>query len=285
MTKSTPSGAIADTFFKTLHVRSNAGVLFIEIQSPPMNLVGPELVSDLVRIIRILDEGTEYKVAVFSSADANFFVNHVDVSKIPAYREEAKALTGEASLGLLFRRLSTTKAITIAKIAGRVRGAGSEFALACDMRFASKERAIFGQIESSFGVVPGGGAVQHLTRLMGRGRAMEVLCGAQDYSAEVAERYGWVNRALPDSELDEFVESLAYRMATFPHDGLVANKDRVNSIALASVDDYRADSTLFGTGFTQAEVQRRAHLMLERGLQKEGDFELNFGREVGHLED
>jgi enoyl-CoA hydratase/carnithine racemase len=285
MSESTPGGASSQSLYKTLRVRAQAGVLFVDIHSPPMNMVGPELVADLVRIIQMLDEGSTHKVAVFSSQDPDFFINHVDIGKISAYREEAKVLTGEASLGLLFRRLSTTKAITIAKIAGRVRGAGSEFALACDMRFASNERAIFGQIESSFGVVPGGGAVQHLTRLMGRGRAMEVLCSAQDYTADVAERYGWINRALPDSELDGFVDALAYRMASFPHDGLIANKSRVNDIALASIEDYRTDSTLFGTGFTHADVQRRTHVMLERGLQKEGNFELNFGAEVAHLED
>lgn len=270
--------------FKALEVRADAGVLFVEINSSPMNLVGPALVADLVQLIQTLDEGTTHRVVVFSSGDVEFFANHVDITKVAEYRQEAAVLTGEASLGLLFRRLSTTKAVTIAKIRGRTRGAGSEFALACDMRFASRERALFGQIEAGFGVVPGGGAVQHLTRLLGRGRAMEVICSAQDYSADLAERYGWINRALPDAELDEFVNDLAYRIARFPLEGLIASKGRINDIALAGVDDYRTDSTLFGTGFTHDETQRRTRLMLDRGLQKPGEFELNLGVAIGTLE-
>jgi enoyl-CoA hydratase/carnithine racemase len=273
-----------DHTFKTLEVRADAGVLFVEINSPPLNLIGPALVADLVHLIQSLDEGTTHRVVVFSSGDTEFFANHVDIAKVAEYRQEAAVLTGEASLGLLFRRLSTTKAVTIAKIAGRTRGAGSEFALACDMRFASRERAIFGQIESGFGVVPGGGAIQHLTRLLGRGRAMEVICSAQDYSADLAERYGWINRALPDAELDEFVNDLAYRIARFPREGLIDGKSRINDISLAGVDDYRTDSTLFGTGFTHTETQRRTQLMLDRGLQKTGEFELNLGVAIGTLE-
>jgi enoyl-CoA hydratase/carnithine racemase len=273
-----------DHLFKTLKVRADAGVLFVEIDSPPLNMIGPSLVADLVHLIRALDEGTTHRVVVFSSGDREFFANHVDITKVAEYRQEAAVLTGEASLGLLFRRLSTTKAVTIAKISGRTRGAGSEFALACDMRFASRERAIFGQIESGFGVVPGGGAVQHLTRLLGRGRAMEVICSAQDYGADLAERYGWINRALPDTELDAFVNELAYRIARFPLEGLINSKNRINDIALAGVDDYRTDSTLFGAGFTHAETQRRTHLMLDRGLQKQGEFELNLGAAIGTLE-
>src|SRR6185295_18573108 len=143
------------------------------------------------------------------------------------------ALAGDASLGLLFRYLSTSRLVTIAQIEGRVRGAGSEFALACDMRFAARESAIFGQFEPGFGVIPGAGAAQHLTRLMGRARALEVMLSADDYDAEIAERYGWINRALPASELSDFVRSLALRIASFPAAGHAVVKDRVNAVALA----------------------------------------------------
>src|SRR5262249_28595673 len=157
----------------------------------------------------------------------------VDVNKIKEYRAEAAKLTGEASIALLFRYLSASRLVTIAQIEGRVRGAGSELVLACDMRFAARETAIFGQPEPGLGVIPGGGAVQHLTRLMGRGRALEVLLSAQDYDADLAERYGWINRALPAVRLGDFVSALAQRIARFPSAGLVAVKDRVNAIALA----------------------------------------------------
>jgi enoyl-CoA hydratase/carnithine racemase len=126
-----------------------------------------------------------------------------------------------------------------------VRGAGSEFVLACDMRFAARELAIFSQPEQGFGLIPGAGGIQHLTRRMGRARALEVMLSADDYDAEVAERYGWINRALPAGALGEFVRSLAHRIAAFPAAGRAVLKDRVNAIALAPADDFRRDSDLF----------------------------------------
>jgi enoyl-CoA hydratase/carnithine racemase len=148
-----------------------------------------------------------------------------------------------------------------------VRAAGSEFVLACDMRFAARESAIFAQFEPAFGLLPGGGAAQHLTRLMGRGRALEVMLGAGDYDAELAERYGWINRALPASELGEFVHALAHRIAGFPAAGQAAVKERVNAIALAPADAFRRDSDTFGEGVGQPETQARIRAAFERGLQ------------------
>jgi enoyl-CoA hydratase/carnithine racemase len=217
---------------------------------------------------------------VFTSADPDFFISHVDVTRIDQYRAEAAKLTGEASIALMFRHLSASRLVSIAQIAGRVRGAGSEFVLACDMRFAARESAIFGQFEPAFGQLPGGGAAQHLTRLMGRGRALEVLLSARDYDAELAERYGWINRALPAAELGEFVRALAHRIAGFPAAGLAAVKDRVNAIALAPVDDFRRDSDLFGTGVREPEAHARIQAAFQRGLQTR-EAELDFSRVLG----
>jgi enoyl-CoA hydratase/carnithine racemase len=196
-------------------------------------------------------------VLVFKSADRDYFISHVDVTKIKEYRQQAAKLTGEASIALLFRHLSASRLVTIAQIEGRVRGAGSEFVLACDMRFAARESAIFGQPEPGLGVIPGGGAVQHLARLMGRGRALEVLLSADDYDADLAERYGWINRALPANALGGFVRSLAHRIAGFPAAGHVAVKERVNAIALAPTEDFRRDSDLFGEGVRNPEAEKR----------------------------
>src|SRR4029453_17469377 len=168
----------------------------------------------------------------------------------------AAKLVGEASIGLLFRHVSASRLVTIAQIEGRVRAAGSEFVLACDMRFAARESAIFAQPEPAFGVVPGGGGVQHLVRLMGRGRALEVMLSAQDFDAELAERYGWINRALPADEIDEFVRSLAHRIAKFPGSGHAGVKERVNAIALPTVEDIRRDSDLFIEGTRSPEFQK-----------------------------
>ena len=192
--------------FETLRVHGKDGVLYAEIAAPPMNLIGPALVRDLVSLIQRAEADVTIKVLVFKSADPDYFIPHVDVTKIKEYRAEAANLVGEASIGLLFRHLSASRLVTIAQIEGRVRAAGSEFALACDMRFAARESAIFSQPEPAFGTVPGGGGVQHLTRLMGRGRALEVMLSAEDYSADLAEQYGWINRALPAAELGDFVQ-------------------------------------------------------------------------------
>jgi enoyl-CoA hydratase/carnithine racemase len=252
---------------ETLTVQLDAGVLFAEIAAPPMNLLGPELVRDLVSLIQRAEADPACSVLVFTSADPDYFISHVDLTRVAEYRAEAAKLTGEASIAALFRHLSASRLVTIAQIQGRVRGAGSEFVLACDMRFAARETAIFGQIEPAFGLIPGGGAVQYLVRVMGRARALEVLLSADDYDAELAERYGWINRALPANRLEEFVTTLAHRIAAFPPAGHAAVKDRVNAISLASPEDFRRDSDLFGAGVRDTESQRRIAAAFDRGLQ------------------
>jgi enoyl-CoA hydratase/carnithine racemase len=268
--------------FETLTGHIDAAVLFAEIAAPPMNLLGPELVRDLVSLIQRAEADWACKVLVFSSADPDYFIPHVDVTQVSEYREEAARLAGEPSIALLFRHLSASRLVTIAQIEGRVRGAGSEFVLACDMRFAASESAIFGQPEAGFGLVPGGGAAQHLTRLMGRTRALEVLLSAEDYDAQLAERYGWINRALPADDLSDFVRSLARRIAGFPAPTLAMIKERVNAIALAPAGDFRRDSDLFGEAVRSPEAQRRTKAAMERGFQTP-DAELNLARLLDDL--
>ena len=144
------------------------------------------------------------------------------------------------------------------------------------MRFAARETAIFCQFEPAFGLLPGGGAAQHLTRLMGRARALEVMLSAQDYDAELAERYGWINRALPADELPDFVRSLAHRIAGFPAAGHITVKERVNAIALAPAEEFRRDSDLFGQVVRTPETQSRIQAAMARGLQtRDAEMTLN----------
>ena len=266
--------------FETLAIRREGAAVFADIAAPPMNLLGPELVRDLVSLIQQVEADQSISVLVFRSADPAYFISHVDVTRIKEIREAVATLNGETSLALLFRHMSTSRVVTIAQIEGRVRGVGSEFALACDMRFAARESAIFGQFEPAFGVIPGAGAAQHLARLMGRARALEVMLSAEDYDADLAERYGWINRALPAEALGEFVRSLAHRIAGFPAAGHVVVKDRVNAIALAPAEDFRRDSDLFGEGVRNPDFQSRMTAAMKRGFQTR-DAEMTLARMVG----
>ncbi len=269
---------------ETLRVRQERATLFVDIAAPPMNLLGPELVRDLVSLIQRAESDDAIQVIVFKSADPDYFISHVDVRRIKEYRQEAAKLTGEASLGLLFRHLSASRLVTIAQIEGRVRGAGSEFVLACDMRFAARESAIFGQPETGLSGIPGAGGIQHLARLMGRARALEVMLSADDYDADLAERYGWINRALPAKVLDDFVRSLAHRIARLPAAGHVVVKERVNAIALAPAEDFRRDSDFFGEGVGTTQARRRFEAAFKNGFQTR-EAEMALGQMLSDLED
>jgi len=260
----------------------DGAVLVAEIDAPPMNLLGPDLVRDLVSLIRFAEADDSLNVVVFKSADPDYFISHVDLTRVAEYRAEAAVLTGEASIASLFRYLSASPLVTIAQIEGRVRGGGSEFVLACDMRFAARGRAIFGQFEPAFGQIPGGGAAQYLTRLMGRARALEVLLTADDYDADRAERYGWINRALPADELEGFVTTLAHRVGAFPAAGHATVKDRVNAISLAPLEDFRRDSDLFAERVQSDETQRLIRQAMKQGLQTR-DAEMNLAGMLSRL--
>ena len=184
---------------------------------------------------------------------------------------------------MLWHKLSELPVVAIAKIRGRARGAGSELVLACDMRFAARENAVLGQPETGFGAAPGAGGVQHLARLLGRGRAMEVILGADDLDADEAERYGWINRALPDAELDAFVARLARRIASFPADAVRSTKQVLNELTLPGADAIRADARRFQQLVGSDTVKARAATLFAQGLQTRGLLELDLGDRIGSL--
>ena len=197
--------------------------------NPPLNLFDPETILALRELMDALEADPAVKIVVFDSADAEFFIAHFDVAR-------GGELPGPGPTGLpawadLATRLTRAPFVTIAEIRGRARGAGSEFALACDLRFASRERAVFGQPEVGFGLVPGGGSIEALPGLAGRSRALEIILGSEDFDADTAERYGWINRALPDAELAAFVDRFARRIASFEQAALAAAKAQINKRA------------------------------------------------------
>ena len=270
--------------YRTLRVaESDRGVLSVLINAPPMNLIGPELVRDLVRLLDEVESGQDIRVMVLESADPEYFVPHVDLTKVAEYTAEAAKAGGpdDASLGMLWHKLSELPVVSIAKLRGRARGAGSELALACDMRFAARENAILGQIEVGVGTTPGAGGVQHLARLLGRSRAMEAILGADDFDAEQAERYGWINRALPNAELDAFVARLARRIASFPTDAVLSAKRVLNELTLPGANAIRADARRFRQLVASDTAKARTAALFTQGLQTRGPLELDLGDRVG----
>src|SRR5580765_8349171 len=187
--------------------RTYPGRWTITFNNPPINMFVPATIVELGVLMTDLEADPSVKVVVFQSANPEFFVAHLDVAKA-AERPEVLDLWRDLVL-----RLASTPVVSIAKIRGRTRGIGNEFVLACDMRFASRHRAVFGNPEVGVGLVPGGGALEWLPRVVGRSRALEIVLSGDDFDAEIAARYGWVNRALDDDDLDSFVEALVRRLA------------------------------------------------------------------------
>lgn len=253
----------------------------VTIANPPFNLVVPEMVSALHSVVKDMDRDPEVKVIVFTSELEGYFINHFDLRKARDFPVEP----GDPPLPTwvdLVLRLSKSPVISIASIRGRTRGGGNEFSLACDLRYASAEKALFGQPEVGTGIVPGGGGSERLPRLVGRDRALEVILSSQDYGADDAERFGMVTRALPDNELGPFVEALAARLSGFDKQSLAGAKAQVNRATLPADADFIASyaeysQSLAWPGF-QARRPRVAKLVGEHGLE---DFELRLGHYLG----
>ena len=213
--------------------KPSSGLWTATFANPPINLIDPDTIGELQDLLSALEIDADVKVVVFRSADPDFFLAHWDVladkAKVAAMPPGPTGM--HPSIDVLVR-LSRAPVASIAEIRGRARGAGSEFVLACDMRFASRERAIFGQFEVGMGAVPGGNPMARLAGLMGRGRGLEVILGADDFSADRAEQYGYVNRALPDEEIEAFVDGFARRLASFEKHALAGAKALMNEVTL-----------------------------------------------------
>ena len=224
--------------------RSRPGIWTITLHNPPINLLGQEMIDELQILVAQLETDQSVKVALFESADPDFFISHYDTRSAGKYSNKPGP-TGYSSWLDFVLRLSNAPVVSIAKIRGRTRGVGNEFILACDLRFASKKRAIFGQPEVGVGVVPGGGALEWLPRLVGRSRALEIVLSANDFDADTAERYGMVNRAIADADLDQFVEAFASRIASFDKRALGAAKKLIGRIGIPDGRDMEASNRVF----------------------------------------
>src|SRR5580698_7335966 len=251
---------------------------------PPLNIFGPETIPQLSEIVTALETDRDVKVVVFDSAVDGFFLTHYNF--LAKLEDTTRLLPNAAGLSPLpdaLVRLSRAPVVSIASIRGRATGVGSELALACDMRFASLERAILSQFEVGAGFVPGGGPMARLPRLIGRGRALEVLLGADDISGDLAERYGYVNRALPDVGLDGFVEALATRMASFDKQAIAETKNFVNIASLPPDAEIAPEWNACIASIQRPAAQTRIKKLMERGFHKPGDVENRLGYHVGQL--
>src|SRR5712672_948850 len=253
---------------------------------PPLNIFGPLEVPKLETIIKSLEHDADVKVVVFDSAVEGFFLTHYDfLAKLEDSTSLPPGATGLQPLPDMLARLSRAPVVSIASIRGRATGVGSELALASDLRFASREKAILSQWEVGAGLVPGGGPMARLPRLMGRGRALEVLLGADDIDGDLAERYGYVNRALPDADLDAFVDALATRIASFDKQAIVETKRLADASSLPSDAEIAPEWDAFLAALSRPAAQARIKTLLERGLQRPGEVESRLGHHVGLLGD
>jgi len=250
---------------------------------PPFNMVDDTIFQSLQDLLARMDASPTLRVVVFESAIPDFYLAHFDLTGKIGNIMTAVGRSGLPILMDTFVRLTKSAVVSIAKIRGCVRGVSSEFVLACDMRFASRENTRLGQPEVGVGVHPGGGGAERLPHLVGRGRALEIILSGNDFDGDTAERYGYVNRALPDSELDGFVDALARRIASFDRRALEAAKNLVNQVSLPSADRLLDALTSFETALTWPETRQRVEALFKRGLQRNSDFEKRWTEVLGTL--
>jgi enoyl-CoA hydratase/carnithine racemase len=250
---------------------------------PPFNILDATIFEGLQDLLVRMNTSQTLRVVVFESAIPDFYLAHFDLTGKTGNITTAVGLSGLPILMDTFVRLTKSPVVSIAKIRGCVRGGSSEFVLACDMRFASRENTRLGQPEVGVGVHPGGGGTERLPHLVGRGRALEIILGANDVDGDTAERYGYINRALPDAELDRFVDDLARRIASFDRPAIAAAKRLVNEVSLPSADRLLDAITSFGNALSWPETQQRVQTVLKLGLQQDIEFEKRWPETLGTL--
>jgi enoyl-CoA hydratase/carnithine racemase len=264
--------------YKCFRLGFDSGVAFVSIDHPPINLLDEVLSEEFDKLGRELEVDENVRVVILQSALPDFFIAHSGLGRVGAASKTVSQTPSFRLTQMIGERFRNMPKVTIAKVEGRARGGGSEIALAADMCFAAAGKAVFGQPEVAIGLVPGGGSTQRLPRLIGRGRALEVLLGCNDFSAELAERYGYINRALPADELTPFVENLARRIASFPAHAIAHAKAAVDRGAFGSlaegllVEAHESDLSV-ASEVTRARVAE----VLKLGAETyEGELEMDF---------
>jgi enoyl-CoA hydratase/carnithine racemase len=265
-----------------LHIdRRSAGYCRVTFDHPPINTITATTVQELAELVGLIEQDHDLNVVVFDSANPDFYLAHYDTEHDPR-RTVALGVgpTGMHAWLDLLVRLSRAPILSIASVRGRARGAGSEFVLACDMRLASRENTLLGQFEVGSGVVPGGGPMARLSRLVGRGRALEILLVADDLDGPRAEQYGYVNRVIADGRLDDEVEAIATRVARFDHDAIARTKSYVDQVTLPADSEFPPALADFFGMLGSPEQQARSARLEALGLGVDSDFERRLGQRV-----
>src|SRR6059036_3849350 len=226
-------------------------------ENPPFNIVDATIFEGLQDLLARMDASPSLRVVVFESANPEFYLAHFDLTGKTGNITTAVGPTGLPILMDTFVRLTKAPVVSLARIRGCVRGVSSEFVLACDMRFASHENTKLGHPELGVGLHPGGGGTERLPHLVGRGRALEIVLGSNDFDGDTAERYGYVNRSLPDADLDGFVDVLARRIASFDRRSIAAAKNLINQVSLPYADRLLDALNSFQNALTWPETQQR----------------------------
>ena len=253
----------------------------VTFDHPPINTITATTVAELAEVVGLIEQDPDLNVVVFDSANPDFYLAHYDVENDPS----KTAALGLGPTGLpawidVLVRLARAPLVSIASIRGRARGAGSEFVLACDLRFASRENTLLGQFEVGIGVVPGGGPMARLSRLVGRGRALEILLVADDCDGPRAEQYGYVNRAIADDQLDDEVEAIASRLARFDHDAIARTKSYVDQVTLPADSEFPPALADFFELLSRPRQQEQFARLEALGLNTDSDLERRLGQRV-----
>ena len=261
---------------KVITDKSVPGYWRVTLDNSPINAIDDSMYDEVFDLVEEIEADPALKVVTFESANPDFFIAHYSTA-------EPRSRFGTAPWIDAATRLAQSDVLSIAVVRGRARGAGSEFALACDVRFASRERAIFGQPEVGTGLIPGGGALARLPLLVGRSRAIEIVLGADDFDAATAERYGWINRAIPEAELDGFVDNFVRRILSFDKQSLSACKATINQVGLPDSSQLQSTQDTFFTTFGWPGAKDRIPKLIEGGMGKAGELELNLGHHIANL--